>query len=232
MAAFRTCPTSRSADGQVGSGFWELRFPTQRFTSQCCPSQWSPYAPVTSSTHRPALKKWARFPSCKPGPSTPLQVGKWHSENISCLVFILVGQVCGHWEVAARCLRSPKKLVCPRDKQFTLTWLQRTTVGRRGISLKEATKSYMLVKPLTNAEILCVRQARRLETKERKVKTYFLGGKKVLFKVQNQPKLEEAGYRRKRSVSIRQRKSYTCKTSEKIKPWHDTWLFLVLCGSV
>jgi len=52
--------------------------------------------------------------------------------------------------------------------------------------------------------------------------------KKVLFEVQNQPKLEEAGYRRKKSMSVRQRKSSTRKTSEKIKGWHDIWLFMVL----
>ena len=89
----------------------------------------------------------------------------------------------------------------------------------------------MLKKSFTNREITWVRQ-RKLETKERKVRTYFLRGKKVLSEVQNQPKLEEAGYRRKKSMPIKQRKSYTCKTSEKIKPWHDIWLFLVLCGSV
>lgn len=109
-------------------------------------------------------------------------------------------------------------------------------MGRRGISLREATKRYVLIKSLPNTEIMWVRQRKKGGDKREKGKDVFTylggGGEKVLFEVQNQPKLEEAGYRRRKSTSIRQRKSYTCKTSEKIKPRQDILLFLVLFGSV
>lgn len=66
-------PTNRRADGGVGSGFRELWFSAQYFTSRCCPC-----IPLHTggSQHSPAfstLKKWTHFPSCKTGSSRPLQ---------------------------------------------------------------------------------------------------------------------------------------------------------------
>jgi len=63
--------------------------------------------------------------------------------------------------VAARRLHHPKKLLHPGDKQFLPTRLRRATVGKRGISLREATKRYMPIKSLTNAEIMWVRQTKK-----------------------------------------------------------------------
>lgn len=57
-------------------------------------------------------------------------------------------------------------------------------MGRRGISLREATKRYVLIKSLPNTEIMWVRQ-RKVETKERKVRTYLHiwgGGRKYSLK--------------------------------------------------
>lgn len=65
-----------------------------------------------------------------------------------------------------------------------------------------------------------------------RMQVHIFWGEKVHLEVQNQLKLEEAGYKGKKSVSIGHKKSYTCKTSEKIKPWYHKWLFLDLCVSV
>ena len=51
----QVCLRSRSADGCVGSVFWELWFPTQHFTSQCHPCMCCPCTPVTSSPRRPLV---------------------------------------------------------------------------------------------------------------------------------------------------------------------------------
>lgn len=109
----------------------------------------------------------------------PIQ-GKWPSENRS-----YVGvHPCGTstWSLRRGC-SSPKELLCPRDKQFPPTWLQRATVGRRGISLREATKRYVLIKSLPNTEIMWVRQRKKGGDKREKGKdvfTYFWGEESTL----------------------------------------------------